>query len=280
MQRILVPCDFSAPAIEAYKFALEIAKASDGEVLVLKAIDLPIMLAGGFDVQPYTFDPSILKDLEEEAKKRFTEMKAKYNTKGTPTSFHVLIGSVTPTVREFIDDKKIDLVVMGTHGSTGLNEFFFGSNTEKIVRVSPVPVLSVRKATTVSSIKKILFPSTLELNQPEMMTHVKSLQEFFGASLHILWVNTPIFFKRDKDIHALLDTFVRHYGLKDYTMNIRNDTFEVDGIVSFAGEMKADMIAMPTHGRRGLAHLISGSIAEDVLNHVQCPIWTYSIHKK
>lgn len=278
MQRILVPCDFSAPAMEAYKFALEIATASDGEVFILKAIDLPIMLAGGFDVQPYTFDPSILKDLEEEAKKRFSEMKAKYNAGRTPTSFHVSIGSVTPTVREFIEEKKIDLVVMGTHGSTGLNEFFFGSNTEKVVRVSPVPVLSVRKATSVSSIKKILLPSTLDINQAELMKHIKSFQAFFGAHLHILWVNTPIFFKRDKDIHTMMNEFVSQYDLDNYTLNIRNDTFEVDGIVSFANEIKADTIAMPTHGRRGLAHLFSGSIAEDVLNHVQCPIWTYSIH--
>ena len=280
MQRILVPCDFSAPAIEAYKFALEIASASNGEIFILKAIDLPIMLAGGFDVQPYTFDPSILRDLEEGAKKSYSKMKAKFSTGHSPASFHVKIGAVMPVIREFINDKKIDLVIMGTHGSTGFNEFFFGSNTEKIVRVSPVPVLSVRKTTSVSSIKKILFPSTLELNQPELINHVKSLQDFFGATLHILWVNTPIFFKRDKEIHALLEAFVKHYELSNYSLNIRNDTFEAYGIVSFANEITADIIAMSTHGRRGLAHLISGSIAEEVLNYMQCPIWTYSISKK
>jgi SRSO17 transposase len=60
----------------------------------------------------------------------------------------------------------------------------------------------------------------------------------------------------------------------------RKDAFEMDGILSFALETKSDIIAMATHGHRGLFHLLAGSIAEDVVNHGTCPIWTYSIHKK
>jgi nucleotide-binding universal stress UspA family protein len=280
MKRILVPCDFSEPAIEAYKFALDLATASEGEVLVLKAIDLPIMLAGGFDVQPYTFDPSILKDLEDDAKKKYAEMKKKQGQLRAQETFHVKVGAVTPMIRNFIDNQKIDLVIMGTHGSTGLNEYLYGSNTERVVRFSPVPVLAIRKAPAISSVKKIAFPSTLSLDQTELVSKVKSLQDFFGASLHLLWVNTPAFFRRNQEVNVLLKEFVIHFKLKDYTLNIRNDISEQEGIVAFANEINADIVAMATHGRRGLAHLLTSSIAEDVVNHVQCPIWTYSIHKK
>ena len=67
--------------------------------------------------------------------------------------------------------------------------------------------------------------------------------------------------------------------LKNYTLNVFNDPYEESGVINFAQEIDADMIAMGTHGRRGLAHLMSGSVAEDIVNHVDCPIWTYSIKK-
>jgi hypothetical protein len=58
---------------------------------------------------------------------------------------------------------------------------------------------------------------------------------------------------------------------------MRNDAYETDGIISFAHEVNADLIAMATHGRRGLLHLLTGSVAEDVVNHVDCLMWTWSL---
>ena len=67
--------------------------------------------------------------------------------------------------------------------------------------------------------------------------------------------------------------------MNNYTLNIFNDTYEESGVISFAQMIKADMIAMGTHGRKGINHIISGSLAEDVVNHIDCPIWTYTIKK-
>ena len=86
--------------------------------------------------------------------------------------------------------------------------------------------------------------------------------------------------KRTDDEREMMKAYARHFGLNDYSVYTRNDFYEQDGIINFAKEIKADLIVMSTHGRRGLAHLISGSITEDVVNHVQCPIWTFSIHNK
>jgi hypothetical protein len=74
-----------------------------------------------------------------------------------------------------------------------------------------------------------------------------------------------------------MEEFAKHFKLSNYTINLRNDAYETDGIISFASEVKADMIAMATHGRRGLLHLLTGSVAEDVVNHVDCLIWTCSL---
>jgi nucleotide-binding universal stress UspA family protein len=172
------------------------------------------------------------------------------------------------------------LVVMGTHGASGWKEFVVGSNTEKIVRSSPVPVIALRKAMTKRSIRHIVLPTTLELDQTAFMNQVKDLQEFFRAKIHVLFLNTPANFVRDADSIASLKDFARYYKLRNFTLNVRSEHQESDGIIHFAKEIKANMIAMGTHGRKGLSHLMTGSIAEDVVNHLQLPIWTSQLRRE
>lgn len=276
MKKILVPCDFSEPAMEAFQFAVDLASHSGGKVVVLKVIDLPISTYGAsIDMPLYTYSPSLLKDLEEEAKKSYKKMFAKFGKGSTNISFVVVHGPTSPMIRDYIAEKKVDLVVMGTHGATGAREFFVGSNTEKIVRFSKAPVLAIRKAIAVSSIKNIVFPTSLELNQTDFVKKLKSLQEFFDAKLHILYLNTPFNFIREVE----LKEYAKHYKFTNCELYIRNDRYEPDGIRSFVKEIKADMLAMATHGRKGLSHFLYGSITEDVVNHVECPIWTCAIKK-
>jgi hypothetical protein len=108
---------------------------------------------------------------------------------------------------------------------------------------------------------------------------VKALQNFFKATLHIVWINTPSNFTRDSITHDRLKAFAKRFMIKDFTLSIFNDPFEESGVINFTHMIKADMIAMGTHGRKGLNHIMSGSVAEDIVNHVDCPIWTYSIKK-
>ena len=77
-----------------------------------------------------------------------------------------------------------------------------------------------------------------------------------------------------------LKDFAKKNVLKNYTINIQNDIDVESGIINFSSRFKNKMIAMSTHGRKGLSHLLSGSIAEDTVNHIQCPIWTYADLKK
>lgn len=276
MKKILVPCDFSEQAMQAYDFAMKIASQSSGQVLVLKVIDLPISYETSFGAPVYYFDEKFLREMESLATEDFKKMKSKFPVKGNVT-FYTMHGPVTPMITQFIEDHKVDLVVMGTNGASGWREYLIGSNTEKIVRFAKVPVIAVRKSNDISKIKNIVFPTGLQLNQTDLMAHIKELQLFFNATLHILLVNTPYNFKRSKDDKELIEEFAKHYNLRNYTLNVYDDYYAEDGIINFAHEIKADMIAMATHGRRGIQHLLIGSVAEDVVNHVDCPIWTYSL---
>ncbi len=276
MKKILVPCDFSDPAVQAFKMAVEIANQSNGEVLLLNVVELPVMHESVL-MPTLSFEEAFIKDMRVHAEKNFTKMKDKWAKEGPKVSSFIEFGGTTPTIRDFVKDKKVDLILMGTHGASGVKEFFIGSNTEKIVRTAGVPVMSIKKQVKLSAVKDIVFPTTGDTTHEELVTEVKLLQNFFKATLHILYVNTPSSFKRDLEIKPQLKAFAKRFMLKDYTLNVWNDYSEEEGLKNFVIDTKADLIAMATHGRRGLNHLMSGSIAEDAVNHINCPIWTYKI---
>lgn len=274
MKKILVPCDFSDSAVQAFKFAVEVANQSKGELLLLHVVELPVM-HDNMMMPTFSFEDTFLKEMKEQANKDFAKMKSKWAKEGPKVSTFVHYGAPTPTISQFVNEKKVDLIIMGTKGASGLKEFFVGSNTEKIVRWSPVPVISIKKSVKASSIKNIVFPSTLGEDEEELMMRVKALLSFFKAKLHVLNVNTPSNFRTDVVTRQRMKDFAKRFMLKDYTLNVYNDLNEELGVANFIKEVSGDMVAMATHGRRGLNHLMSGSIAEDVVNHIECPIWTW-----
>lgn len=277
MKKILVPCDFSKSANEAYKVAIDLALKTKGEIFLLHVVPISNLYTTGFAGEPLAFDPGYYGQMEKDIKIELDKLVKIGTGKSLKVSTEVVYGDVIVSVKNMIKTHKIDLVVMGTSGSSGLSEIFIGSNTEKVVRFSSVPVLAVKKAIDLKSIKNILVPSTLFLNQTDFVKKLKELQEFFGATLHILLINTPMHFRRDAEANETLKEFAKYYKLSNYKLYFRNYAREEEGIIEFAYNEKMDLIAMGTHARKGLAHLFNTSVTEKVVNHVQGPIWTYCL---
>ena len=275
MKNLLVPCDFSAPAMNAFRFALDIAQKSKGMVYLLNVIELPA-IHDPIIMPVMTFEKDFIKELKNKTNARFDKLIAKYKPASITVKTEVAFGSPFRMINGIVKKRRIDLVVMGTHGASGVREYFIGSNAEKVVRRSPVPVL-VMKDYFKGTIKNIVFPNTLEMEkQGKLIEKVKDLQAFFRARLHVLYVNTPTNFTADNVTMDRLKQFARQFGLRNYTLNVYNYPFEEAGIIQFSKSIKGDLIAMRTHGRKGLAHFLNGSLAEDVVNHPDRPIWTYT----
>jgi nucleotide-binding universal stress UspA family protein len=280
MKNIIVPCDFSQQAVNAFRFALDIAAQSNGKIHLIHVVEIPVMHDTVL-MPVLSFEEALLKELQTKADVNFNKLITKYAKEGQRVTGKVLFGVTSRMIGDYALVEKADLIVMGTHGASGVREFFIGSNAEKVVRNAMVPVIAIKKYVKPSSIKNIVFPNTLDTeNQEDLIMHVKALQDFFKAKLHIVWINTPTNFTRDKITLRRLETFAKRFMLKDFTINVYNDPYEESGIINFALEKKADLIAMGTNGRKGLAHILSGSVAEDVVNHVECPMWTYTLRKK
>ncbi|HZI26489.1 MAG TPA: universal stress protein [Chryseolinea sp.] len=280
MKRILVPCDFSAPAQEAFTFAANIAlQNNNSEVHVLYVLDKSIVKNSGASLMSlHPLEGSIFRTLEDQWNEKFVEMRKACAPALRSAILKIEIGSLIPTIQHYIQHNGIHLVVMGTRGASGLKELFFGSKTEKIVRYSKVPVIAVPTGATIDAISNIVFPVAPSLCTEELVREIKEIQYFFRAKLHILWVNTPHLFKSDAESTEDLLDFAELYQLTNYTLNIRNEYVETDGILRFAKELPGSLITMPTHGRQGMRHFLNGSITENVVNHVHCPVWTYSLN--
>lgn len=272
MKRILVPCDFSEPAVQAFKFAVEIAKESGGEINLLNVVELPTLYDSP-GLRP--FEQSYMREVKDDVVKKFGKMRDKWAPAKVKVHTLVQFGSLMASIDEAIKAVRADLLLVGTHGASGLREFTIGSNTEKIVRRATIPVIAIKKAP--KKIENIVLPTWPDLDQEELTMKVKELQNFFKANIHIVYINTPAMFRRDVATKTALSAFAKRFMLKDFTLNVYNDISEEEGIINFSKEINADLVAMRTHGRRGLAHIAGGSIAEDVVNHIECPIWTYKI---
>jgi nucleotide-binding universal stress UspA family protein len=192
----------------------------------------------------------------------------------------IKVGRPSKLIFDEIDSGKFDMIVMGTKGISGLQEILVGSNAEKVVRRSQVPVLSVKELVEESTFKNIVFATSLKEDEVQVIEQIKQIQDAFGSKLHLVRINTPNNFQTDWLTHKQMETYAKQFKLENYTFNIFSDPIEEDGIILFAEEIDAGMIAMATHGRTGFQHLLSGSIAEDVVNHAKRPVLTINVSKQ
>ena len=278
MKKILVPTDFSKVANNALTEAVHIARKSGAEIILLNVIEegssRSIRVTGEMmkgDVQENIF---MLKLINKVKGQLDDIVNNNANVKITP---ELRLGNPYHGITDIISEHKVDLVVMGTQGSSGLEELLVGSNTEKVVRHAKCAVLSVCEPMLSSETNDVVYATNMGDDEERMVAALKTMQTMYDAKLHLTWINTPNNFERDKLTKQRMEKFARKHNLSNYTLNIYNDVTEEDGIISFAEDINANMIAMITHRRTGVAHLIAGSIAEDVVNHTKRPVLTLSV---
>jgi len=164
-----------------------------------------------------------------------------------------------------------DLIVMGSHGATGLRGIV-GSNTQRIVRQAPMPVLVIKHRVEDFVIRDLVFASNFSDQDVEKFGAFLPIIDLFEPKVHLVKINTPRAFERSEDSHKALDRFLQRHELKKYTATIYNDLSIEEGILNFAKGIDADLIAMATHGRTGFFHVVNGSLTEDIVNHTTFPV--------
>lgn len=274
MKKILVPIDFSKHAEYALKVAAQIAKKNNGEIFLLHMLELP---NAGNDAVSSSHEIPELMLFKNAAIRRMDEaMQADY-LEGLKVTKIIQFEMAFDGIIKNGESHEVDLIVMGSHGARGFQEMFIGSNTEKVVRNSNVPVLVIKKEEPNFSADKFVFASDFSEETKKPFEKVAAFAEKFNSHLHLANINTPNNFKSTRVAEKIMEDFVNETSAKNVTTHIYNDINVEKGILHFAKSIDADLIGMCTHGRKGISHFFNGSISEDLVNHAKRPVITFKI---
>lgn len=273
MKRIVVPIDFSEQSEAALKVAANLAKKSNAELFVLHMLELSPAIMSNTEYIPQVHIVHLLKVTED----RLSKFLKKPYLKGitiTPIIKHYKVFS---EVNEVAEKHNVDLIVMGSNGTDGLEEIFIGSNTERVVRSSEVPVLVVKGEVDNFKAERFVFASDFK---PESVPSAKkaiAFAELLGAEIKLVYINTPAdAFLSTADTYERISKFLNMASVGK-EVDIYNDYTVEKGILNYAESQAADIIGIPTHGRKGLSHFFMGSIGEDIANHSKIPVVTFKI---
>lgn len=274
MKKILVPTDFSKEAEYALKVAAQFANTFGSEIYLLHLLELP--MHGVDALSTYSELPETMYFMELANQKLEVLMASDY-LEGL--KIHVTIKPDNPFsgIIEKCKEHHIDMVVMGSHGTSGMMEIFMGSIAEKVVRHSDIPVMVIKKDHDNFKVKNFVFASDFKKESKHTYEQAIEIAQLFDAKIHLLMVNTASNFMTTVNAKNRIQEFVEGIPFENYTITVYNDESIEAGILNFSRDIDADLIGISTHGRQGLLHFINGSISEDLVNHAKRPVITFKI---
>lgn len=290
IKRILMPTDFSHNANQALHYAIMLADTFGAEVTAFHVVTLfesdPNNPSHQFPEMSEVYD-SMEKAANINMKQLLAdhaEVKIKYE----------VVRGISPAedILNHAKTENFDLIVLGTHGRSGISRFLLGSATEKIIRHMPCPVMTIRYHSEMlikPQLKRIVVPLDFSAYSKQALAYATAYASKFGASLYILHVieeqlhpayyvtGDVSIFKLIPDLREKSHTALQQFAGKEIPKNIEHSFHIREGrahneIVNFGEEQDADLIVITTHGLSGLDHLLIGSTTEKVVRKAKCPV--------
>ncbi|MDZ7290142.1 MAG: universal stress protein [candidate division KSB1 bacterium] len=293
LNKILVPTDFSTCADQALAHAIILGNAMKSEVTLLHVVTL-FDESVNHSSRHFSDLAKFYQEVEQTVSSQMRGLSAQHPSL---TVRQEVVRGYSPAeeIVRFAEEKNDDLIVMGTHGRTGLGHLLLGSVAERVVRSAKCPVLTVRKMHADimrrSGYQRILVPLDFSQYSKHALRYGVELAKQFNSQLDILhvieeqvqpayYVSGEIsLFNLVPDIReksrAALKEFVEGDmpANLDFLLHLREGRSHTE-IVAFAEEQETDVIVLATHGLSGLEHLLLGSTAEKVIRKAKCAVLT------
>ncbi len=270
--KILVPTDFSNFAEYAFEAACNLGHKFGAEIHLFHVIDFPDNWKS-VSKNVASTDAATQK-LESDAAQRLEQLQKTALDKGLSCHVQYTDGNFLKKIKHAIEENKIDLVVMGSHGVSGIEELFIGSNTQKVLRKIHTNVLVVKSRLKDINFSKVLFASGLYLRDHEAFGRLlEFIKPFDVKELHVLSVDTSRAFSQPA--FAMKDAMK---AFKHMASNLNCQThfyldFSIEsGIRNFSEEYDIDLIALSNHGRSPIKRIFQGSQLEMVINRSKAPV--------
>ena len=275
MYKILVPVDFSKKSEFAVKMSAQIGKKIKSEIHLLHLVELPSGIVDMGAGSNFSIPASMM--YLRKVKDKIIHLKNTFFDSDHIIKYSIKFENPFEGIRNYTQKNDINLIVMGSKGVSDFEAMIIGSNTEKVLRTSNIPVVVVKTDNDKFKFKKLVFASNFDDENKAAFVDFLAFAKKFNSQIHLLKINTISNFESSYTTHKKIKDFVKGFNLKRKTITIYNDASVVKGIINFAKEIDADVIALTTHGRSGLSSLFNGSIAKSVSKNVLRPVITFKI---
>ena len=268
MERLLVGLDFSKGSLHAFEIALEIAKTTGARIR--------LVWVDNFTSRELAFNKNVRQG-RIDAKKNFDELFDQYkdHPMAEKIDYRMLRGKVGPEISRHAKEYGANLVIAGTHGITGFEEYWIGSNANRIVIYSSVPVLTVRHDYDFSNhIKKILVPIDSTATTLQKLPFTANMAEHFNAEIHVLGIYSTTLKSMHKKVDNLVEEakkYIHKRGLgfkKDCisTENIARD------ILNYIEKKDIELVSIMTEQETSTSNMLLGKYAHQIVNNSAVPV--------
>lgn len=275
MKKILVPTDFSKPSEYASKLASKLAEKANSEVHLLHMVELPTGIIDMGSGTNFSIPESML--YIRKVRDRLIDYKQQFFSRNEIVKHAIRFQNPYDGISDYAKKHNVDLIIMGAKGHTNLEEILIGSNTEKIVRNSEIPVIATKENGENFDPKNFVFASSFKPEKNQAFERFLEFASNFDSKIHLLRINTPQKFENTQETSQRIKNFIKKYDLKNYTINVYNDSSIEKGILNFSNNINADIIALATHGRSGLSHIFNGSITKSLSKNAIRPMLTFKV---
>jgi nucleotide-binding universal stress UspA family protein len=274
MKKILVAVDFSDCSLNALEHAVSIANKAQSD------LEMAFIIKPESTREMFTEGPQTLGAM---VKDKFDELIEKYQPQmgKQKLSYRIAEGKIYKEIVRLGDDKDVFLVIAGTHGASGFEEFWIGSNAYRIVMASSKPTMTIRGGVKIDrNLEKIVLPidSTVETRQKVPFTAY--IASIFDAEIHILSVYTT----EVSDVRRMVDGYseqvMKHLEEENIRFVLESVGAEnlTNSTIDYAHKVDANLISIMTEQEKSTKNLLLGPYAQQMVNHSPFPV--LCIHSK
>lgn len=278
MNKILVPIDFSDTSEKGLSLAIDIVKHVKAEIILLNVIYPPegsgFAATGDVNTAYQGEAAHFVAALVRKNKARLEKLIEKYKTKGVEITPQIDFENKVHGLNTFVKENDIDLIVMGTRGSKSLTEYFIGSHTENIIKVSNCPVISIKNDIEKFYPKSIVMAIDIDNYDEEEIRQLQKFTEYFDSEVHFLHVLDDGI-ETDKAVKEL-KSIAEKTQFANFTINTIDNKNPADAIMRYTKRLSADMLALVAEGKKGLKDLLFGSVTNEIINKIEIPVFVIS----
>jgi len=271
-KKIIVGIDFSNCSVNALEHAISIAKRAKSNITMVWVNHLD------YSKEIFSVEP---KQLLDEVEQRLKEMVTKYSPelKGQTIEYKIRKGKVYKEICDSATELNAFLIIVGTHGSSGFEEFWIGSNANRIVATSTIPTITIRGGIDVGrDLKRIVMPFDSTKVTRQKMPITALLANYYNSEIHLLGLFTSsmddIRF-RIRNYISQAEDYLKENNIKYQTtfLDVHNLT---EATLNYAKSIDANLISIMTEQETSTANIWLGPYAAQMVNHSSIPV--LSVH--